>query len=575
MATPAKKPTARAKAPAKATPSAKAKSPAKTKTPRRDVDNMQLAVIDPIYARYVKSVLRALGSTDFYEFFMTSVSRAENEIQFSNRRAEKYVDVAWVDAVEGALKAFQNIVSSPRNVIREEELIVNVANAKKGGSDVVRHLAMHASLVQEYDEEKNEVRPERLMQKLREDTVGIYENRVVFTALERAFQFVKIRHDALFQCMGEEFGAKLKVKTTMQSATENMHMDMFMHITDADGALDIDEKNRDVFDRIARVYRVLYMLMNSPFAAQLSKLSRVTGKITKTNVLKRNPDYAAIIRLWEFLSHYDDVGYAIKITEQNPAVGEDFQRDIYHNVLFNYLVLKGHLERDRDRALPAPLKEKKRALKPKFIKQIIEELTEDYDLPDVEIRKVLIEELTREQLMAEEEAERRRLVEEKEQREREEAERLQREKEEEDARLQAEREAEEERLRREAELREAALRLEQMEREQELRRRSALLRKEAERFSAALADRLALRDEQREAENAPREDFAEAAFVLEEAERRQAAEAEAERLREKEEEDRLAREREKERERERAEEAARQAEQLKRDMKSDRSHVVL
>ena len=82
---------------------------------------------------------------------------------------------------------------------------------------------------------------------------------------------------------------------------------------------------------------------------------------------------------------------------------------IYHNILFNYLILKGYLEDEKDRLVPAPVKTKQRSLKPKFIKEIIEELTEDYDLPDVEIRKVLIEELTKEQLMHEEAEERRRL----------------------------------------------------------------------------------------------------------------------------------------------------------------------
>ena len=63
-------------------------------------------------------------------------------------------------------------------------------------------------------------------------------------------------------------------------------------------------------------------------------------------------------------------------------------------------------------------------------KEIIEELTDDYDLPDVEIRKVLIEEITKAQLLKEEEAERRRLVEEKEKemRERARLEKLEREK---------------------------------------------------------------------------------------------------------------------------------------------------
>ncbi len=512
---------------------------AKSSNKNPDINNMQLEVIDPIYQKYVNSVIRTLGTTDFYDFFMTSIAHAENEFQFSNRRVEKIVDVTWVDAVENALKAFQNIISSPRNVIKEEEVIVNVANAKKGGSDVVRHLATHASFVQNYDAEKGDVRPERLMQKYREDTVGIYENRVVFTTLERAYHFVKIRHDALFQVMSDEFGVKLKINSNMHSATENLHVDMFMHITDADGALDVDDKNRDVFDRISRLYRILSILMNSQFAAQLARYSKISGKITKTNVLKRNPDYAAIAHLWDFLLNYDDIGYSIKIIEQNPVISEDFERDIYHNILFNYLVLKGHLERDKDRALPVPLKEKKRKLKPKFIKQIIEELTEDYDLPDIEIRKVLIEELTKEQLMLEEEKERLRLVEEQEQRKREEEERLRREKEEEQERLRLEKEAEEERIRREKEIREAQLLAERMEREQEIRRRSGLFRKETERFFQKLSRRLELREEQEEIEKTEEQDFADAVLIMEETERLKAEEIERARRRRKEERERL------------------------------------
>ena len=77
------------------------------------------SLIDPIYQKFAKSVLRALGSTEFYEFFMDSVSRAENEFQFSNRKVIKTVDLEWVDAIEECLKAFQKIIASPRNIIKE------------------------------------------------------------------------------------------------------------------------------------------------------------------------------------------------------------------------------------------------------------------------------------------------------------------------------------------------------------------------------------------------------------------------------------------------------------------------
>ena len=519
--------------------------------------------IDPLYQKYTNSVIRALGSSDFYQFFMDSISKADNEFQFSNRKLEKTVDLAWVDAIEESLEGFQNIIALPRNVIKEEELIVNVANAKKAEADTVRHLAQHASMIEDFNAQTGDVRPSKLMQKYREDSVSLYENRLVYTAMESAYHFVKIRHDALFGAMSDEFGAKLKLRSDMDSATEHVHMDMYLHIKNIESALDTDGKNADVFGRISRLYRVLGMFMGTQFARELSKTSRVKGTITKTNVLKRNPNYKKIVKLMEFLRQYDEVGYSIKVVEQSPEINEVFQRDIYHNILFNYLVLKGYLEDPEDRQIPTAPRTKKRALKPKFIHQIVEELTEDYDLPDVEIRKVLIEELTKQQLMQEEAAERRRLVEEQAQRKKEEQERIRAEKAAEKEQLRRQREAERERIRQEKAAEEARRKQEQMEREIEDRRRSKLLKKEMARFQEELAERLLLREraEEKQREVQQLEDYEDAAFQLEQAQERKRLAAERLEHRRLEEAERLKRQQllEKERiRREKAEEAERQ-----------------
>ena len=500
------------------------------------------SLIDPLYQKYTKSVIRALGTTDFYEYFMDCVARAETQIQFSNRKMIKTVDLSWVDAVEETLNAFQTITSSPRNVITEEELIVNVANAKKAGSDVVRHLAQHASLVEKFEPEKGDVRPSKLMQKYREASIGLYENRLVFTTMEMAFMFVKIRHDALFGAMSDEFGAKLRYDTTMESATELIHMETFLHIKEVDDILKTDEKNREVFERISRAYRVLSVLLNTPFAQQLAKLPRVRGTVTKTNVLKKNPNYKKIVALYDFLRNYDEIGYSIRVVEQSPEVNETLQRDIYHNVLFNYLVLKGYLEDEKDRQIPTSTKSKSRVLKPKFIREIIEELTEDYDLPEVEIRKVLIEELTKEQLMKEEAAERRRLVEEQAQRKKEEAERIRKEKEAERERIRKEKEAEKERLRQEKAAEEERLYMERMERETEERRRSKIINKELAYFLEHLQEQLDAREAAAAKKAAELQEFEDAVKLLEEAEQRKLEAEEREKKRKKEERDRVRRE---------------------------------
>lgn len=503
------------------------------------------SLVDPVYRKFTRSVQRALSGDDFYRFFMESIANADNQIQFSNRREVKSVDPVWVENIEASMEAFQHIIAMPRQEFKEDELIVNVAYARRTGQDVVRHLSSHAALVEDYNEENGTVRPSRVLQKYREESLGLYENRLVFTALEQAYHFTKIRHDALFGAMGDQFGAKLKVTSNMESATELVHMDLFLHIRSTESMLETDEKNRDIFDRISRLYRLLGVFMSSPFAQQLAQFDRVKGAIHKTNILKRNPDYKAAVKLLEFLRSYDQVGYVIAVVEQNPTVSETFEKDIYHNILFNYLILKGYLEDEESRRLPVLRKPRQRKLKPKFIKQVIEELTEDYDLPDVEVRKILIEELTKEQLMQEEAAERRRLVEEQAQRKKEEQARIKAEKAAEKARIKAEKEAEAARRRAEKEAEEQRRLYERMERETEDRRRKQALSAELEYFREHLPERLAQRAEA-EAElrqRAQREDYADAVQLLDEAAQREQEERERAAKLRQEEKERRARER--------------------------------
>ena len=493
------------------------------------------STIDPLYQKLMKSVIRSIGSSEFYEFFMDAVSRADNEFQFSNRKIDKVVDLKWVEAIEATIPAFQAIVASPRNIIREEEIIVNVAHAKKGGSDVVRHLAQHGQLVQDFDESTGDVRPSKLMQKYREDSEELYENRLAFTAMEMAYHFVKLRYDALLSAMGEEFGAKLKVETHLETAVELMECKSYMHIKQKDSALDVDSKNGDVFARIERLNRLLTSFINSPYGLQMSKLSRVKGKITKTNVLKKNPHYRTMVALYDFLKQYDDVGYVIKVTEQNPHIDDVMIQNIFHNVMFQYIVLKGYLEDEEDRQLPTPLKQRKKKLKPKVIKEIIEEITDDYDVPDLEIRKVLIEELTKEQLMLEEAEERRRLVEEQERRKREEEEYRKKLEEAEAERKRKEAEAEAEKIRLQQEEEQKQQKIKELEQKLDDERRKNIFMAEIDYFNKHLYDHLDERSQLIEA-NKESEEIQDYSHVIEELEAKELAvslkeEAEREKIR--------------------------------------------
>lgn len=364
------------------------------------------------YKKYAAAVAKTLADEEFYDNLFDVFASGNNEIEFSNKKIEMAVDTKWIDAIEEAVQALQDIIASPRAVIKEEELIVNIANAKKSGPDTVRHLAQNGALIDEFNETEGTVRPNKLMQKLREDTVGIYENALTFTVLEFAHNFVKIRHDAIFDAVGDEIGTRLKVTSELENNYEHINVTSSVNIRKKDNILETDAKNEEAFSRISRLHRVLGLMMGSSFAEEMEKENRVKGEVVMTNVLKRNPKYNKIVKLWGFLRQYDEVGYSIKIVEEEPEIDEYMLQNIFNNQLLQYISLKGYMKDESDFIDIAESEAKEKTLKPKFVHKIVEELTEDYDLPEIEIRKILIEELTKEQLMAEEEAERLRLVEE-------------------------------------------------------------------------------------------------------------------------------------------------------------------
>ena len=44
------------------------------------LDEEQAALVDPIYQKFSKGVIRALGSTDFYQYFMDAMLFGEEDL---------------------------------------------------------------------------------------------------------------------------------------------------------------------------------------------------------------------------------------------------------------------------------------------------------------------------------------------------------------------------------------------------------------------------------------------------------------------------------------------------------------
>lgn len=321
--------------------------------------NERMRLIDPVYKKFTAKAFKTMTSAEFYEYFMATMSRGQHEFQFSNRKVDKKVDERWVEEIELALPAIESVSRDPRIIITQEEMITNVVLAKKIDSQVVRHLCAHANLVETITDE-GEVIPSKVLNLFKEESWDTYENRFVYTLLKKTFEFVDLRYQKLFEQMDDEFGARLKIDSKSATGLESISISSEMHINQVDDLLVTDGKHETIFSRIARIHRILSSLMNARFAQEMSKMQKVRPPLVPTNAIKKNPYLRKCTRLWNFLLEYMDIGYSIEIIEQNPEINPKFEQDIFNNIMFNYIILKGYLEDNRDRAVDYKMKSKRK-----------------------------------------------------------------------------------------------------------------------------------------------------------------------------------------------------------------------
>ena len=156
----------------------------------------------------------------------------------------------------------------------------------------------------------------------------------------------------------------------------------------------------DLFKRIEEIQKKIRALRKSPFCQTMAGCTVVRSPIQRTNLMMKDPYYRTCYKLWQFIESYDDIGYTIDEQDTALEMDEDYLVRMYTNLISNYTVFKSLTDGD-GRSEDVLAQRNFEKIKPKFIKEIREEIVDDYNLPDVEVRRVLIEEVTQAQLEAE------------------------------------------------------------------------------------------------------------------------------------------------------------------------------
>ena len=353
--------------------------------------------IQDLYTSFSEQMEPIQEDSRYFRYLFEMAQASGTTIEQQREELVKVVDEEWISMIEDSLDAINTIIEKPRRFITTEEEVVPVSLAKKISADSVRHLSQNTQFLA--PSEDGQVHPTRILNVNTVETYDLYENRFIYHLIQRLLTFVDKRTDVIFWSTGNEIRNRFKMHSKIDDAYEEIEYNVEMTVKNRQSFAENDADNMDVFMRIDRVRRLVMALRGASFCQIMSGCSAVRSPIQRTNLIMKDPNYRKCYQLWQFMERYDKVGYNIDVQQQSLAFDDEYMVQMYTNLINNYAVFKSLADDERnlqelESVHPEPVA-------PKFIKEIKEEQVDSPDLPDVEVRRVFVEEVTQAQLDAE------------------------------------------------------------------------------------------------------------------------------------------------------------------------------
>lgn len=345
-----------------------------------------------LYLEYKDYLASATSDNEFYSEMDTAINSGTNSYSLFNRYFDKKIDLKWVEEIEACIIPLDNIIRVPRKFIMQEEEIVPIERARRITNESIRHLAQHTNMIAKV--EGDDVTPNEILNVFREESYEVYENRFVYTLMQNLVRFIDIRYNVLFNISDDDNMASLKLENDFKRGRERVQCKLEISAQSAGNELNDDAgpdgENATAFQRIERVKRIINEYAASPFMKELRNCVPVRPPIMRTNAIQKNPNFKACLKLWQFIQSYDELGYEITVKESNDMVSAEYMNELNRMTAMNYMLLKANTESE-----DAVGKQKKRKIKPKLLKRLAEELVVDYDMEEVEIQRIFVDEVKR------------------------------------------------------------------------------------------------------------------------------------------------------------------------------------
>ena len=250
----------------------------------------------------------------------------------------------WIDQVIFNIPYLEKALNKPnKNIVTEEE-IIKVELIKKVTVESIKHLAKNTQMITKFDEENDEVTPEKILNAYKEENYVTYENRFIYTLIKLIDDFIFIRtRDA------EENAYKGKdyIRASYEANTRKDKKKVSIKFDYAEESLAPHKKSNDVEDKINEIKKALKMFKMTEIYKLLEskRATLVKPPLKMTNVLLKNVNFQYAVKLWNYLNdNFEQKSLAESHEEKYEEVGMT-KTLVNEDFYFLHLIFKDALKR--------------------------------------------------------------------------------------------------------------------------------------------------------------------------------------------------------------------------------------
>lgn len=187
-----------------------------------------------------------------------------------------------------------------------KKILLKLKKVKKVTVESVIHLSQHTNLITDYNETTGEVRPSKILNIMKEETLDTYENRFIYSLIINMLNFIDRYGSVTEGGSSVNSNKQLNYEATAKKGHENINISVNLNAVEA-RKIENKVNGKTAKQRIDYLRERVVDFTGSELYKDLARMhvAVVRSPIRKTNVILKNPNFQRAEALWNYMERFD------------------------------------------------------------------------------------------------------------------------------------------------------------------------------------------------------------------------------------------------------------------------------